>query len=33
MQIAALREIIAGRPEEEQAKLLSKNAERIYGLV
>ena len=29
---AALRQIIASRSEEEQAKLLSKNAERIYRL-
>lgn len=30
--VAALREIVSGRPEEEQAKLLAGNAERIYGL-
>ena len=30
--VAALREIVSGRPEEEQAKLLAGNAERLYGL-
>jgi predicted TIM-barrel fold metal-dependent hydrolase len=30
---SALREIISGRPEEEQAQLLAGNAERLYGLV
>ena len=30
--VAALREIVFGRPEEEQAKLLAGNAERLYGL-
>ena len=29
---AALREIIASRPEDEQAKLLAGNAERLYAL-
>lgn len=29
---AALREIVSGRPEEDQAKLLAANAERLYGL-
>ena len=30
--VAALREIVSGRSEEEQAKLLAGNAERLYGL-
>ena len=30
--VTALREIVSGRPEEEQAKLLAGNAERLYGL-
>ncbi len=30
--VAALRAIVAGRPEEAQAKLLAGNAERLYGL-
>ena len=30
--VAALREIVSGRPEEAQAKLLAGNAERLYGL-
>ena len=30
--VAALREIVSGRPEEEQAKLLAGNAEWLYGL-
>ncbi|MCL5271310.1 MAG: amidohydrolase family protein, partial [bacterium] len=30
--VTALREIIAGRPREDQAKLLHDNARRIYGL-
>ena len=30
--VAALREIVSGRPEEQQAKLLAGNAERLYGL-
>ncbi|HYW80138.1 MAG TPA: amidohydrolase family protein, partial [Thermoguttaceae bacterium] len=30
--ITALRQIIAGRPEEEQRKLLHDNAVRFYGL-
>ena len=30
--VAALRTIVSGRPEEEQAKLLAGNAERFYGL-
>lgn len=30
--VAALREIVSGRPQEEQAKLLAGNAERLYGL-
>ena len=29
---AVLREIVCGRPEEDQAKLLAGNAERLYGL-
>ena len=29
---AALREIVSGRPREEQARLFAGNAERIYGL-
>ncbi len=31
--VAALRQIVSGRPEEDQAKLLAGNAERLYGLV
>lgn len=30
--VAALRAIVSGRPEEEQAKLFAGNAERLYGL-
>ncbi|MCY4603958.1 MAG: amidohydrolase family protein, partial [Gemmatimonadetes bacterium] len=30
--VAALREIVSGRPDKEQAKLLAGNAERLYGL-
>ena len=31
--VAALRKIVASRPEEDQAKLLAGNAERLYGVV
>ena len=31
--VAALRQIVSGRPEEDQAKLFADNAERLYGLV
>jgi len=31
--VAALRQIVASRPEEDQAKLFAGNAERLYGLV
>ncbi len=30
--VAVLREIVAGRPQQEQAQLLAGNAERLYGL-